>query len=74
MSINELFQETFLEFQAKISENNLILGRNVVLWVRFHPASMVKVNRQPTNDQFETVQREIISVSLSLCLIRSYLL
>jgi hypothetical protein len=41
MCINEL--EAFLEFQAKISENNLILGKNVVLWVHFHPASTVKV-------------------------------
>jgi hypothetical protein len=43
MCINEL--EAFLEFQAKISENNWILGKNVVLWVHFHPASTVKVNR-----------------------------
>jgi hypothetical protein len=42
MSINEL--EAFLEFQAKINENNLIPGKNVVLWVHFHPASTVKVN------------------------------
>jgi hypothetical protein len=42
MCINEL--EAFLEFQAKISENNWILGKNVVLWVHFHPASTVKVN------------------------------
>jgi hypothetical protein len=44
MCINEL--EAFLEFQAKISENNLILGKNVVLWVHFHPASTVKVKIQ----------------------------
>jgi hypothetical protein len=41
MCINEL--EAFLEFQAKISVNNLLLGKNVVLWVHFHPASTVKV-------------------------------
>jgi hypothetical protein len=42
MGINEL--EAFLEFQAKISKNNSILGKNVMLWVHFHPASMAKVN------------------------------
>jgi hypothetical protein len=41
ISNNEL--EAFLEFQAKISENNLILGKNVVLWVHFHTASTIKV-------------------------------
>jgi hypothetical protein len=40
-SVHEL--EAFLEFQAKISKNNFILGKNVVLWVHFHPASTVKV-------------------------------
>jgi hypothetical protein len=44
MCINEL--EAFLEFQAKISENNLILGKNVMLWVDFHRASTVKVKQK----------------------------
>jgi hypothetical protein len=35
----------FLEFHAKkkISKNNRTQGKNVVLWVYFHPASTVKV-------------------------------
>jgi hypothetical protein len=44
MCINEL--EALLEFQAKVSENDLLLGKNVALWVHFHPASTVKVKSQ----------------------------